>query len=53
MYCLERDANVQIYGNEKDFFYQRLEIVIVPCNYVHTYLGYEGDSIHPECVADL
>lgn len=53
MYCLEPDADIEIYGNERGGDYQRLEIVLVPCNYVHSYLGYEDDSIHPDCVADL
>ena len=24
--------------------------MVVPCNYVHTYLGYEGDTISPGCI---
>ena len=27
--------------------------MLVPCNYQHTYLGYTGDSVAPECIADL
>ena len=53
MYCLEPSADIEIYGHEKNENYQRLEIVMLPCNYVHTHLGYEGDSVHPECDADL
>ena len=27
--------------------------MLTPCNYVHKYLGYEGDTIKDECIADL
>ena len=39
--------------NEKNDEYQRIEVVLVPCNYLHTHLGYTGDSIDENCVADL
>ena len=32
--------------------YQMLTIDLVPCNYVHSYLGYEEDSIADGCIAD-
>ena len=55
MFCVDwnEGENLQIYGNEKNDEYQRVELVLTPCNYLHTHLGYEGDTIHPECVADL
>ena len=53
MFCIDDYDNFRIYGNEKNTYYQRFEIILVPCNYVHTQFGYEGDSIHPECIADL
>ena len=40
-------------GGESDASYQRIEFVLVPCNYLHLHLGYTGDSIHPECIANL
>ena len=33
MFCLDYSDDVLIYGNEKNEEYQRLEIVLVPCNY--------------------
>lgn len=54
MYCID-DADldaISIYGNERNENYSRLEVILVPCNYVHSYMGYEGDSVHPECIAD-
>lgn len=53
--CLDwnDDEPLLIYGKERNDEYQRIEIVLVPCNYIHTHLGYTGDSIAPECVADL
>lgn len=53
MFCIDPTEELHIYGNEKSYNYQRLELIITPCNYLHTHLGYEGDSIHPECIADL
>ena len=32
--------------------YQMLSFDLVPCNYVHSYLGYEHDSIADGCIAD-
>ena len=54
MYCLDWSSPevLKIYGNERNDFYQRIEFVIVPCNYLHTIWGYE-DTIADECVADL
>lgn len=53
MYCLDLDEEISLFGNERNDNYASLEIVLVPCNYVHSHLGYEGDSIHPECIADI
>ena len=33
--------------------YSALEFFLFPCNYIHQYMGYTGDSIHPECIGDL
>ena len=54
MFCLDWDSqDILIYGNERNDEYQRIELVLTPCNYLHTHLGYKDDKIHPECVADL
>ena len=54
MFCLDWDSqDILIYGNERNDEYQRIELVMTPCNYLHTHLGYKGDQIHPECVEDL
>lgn len=55
MYCFDWTDDVEpilIYGNEKNDEYSRVELVLVPCNYVHTRLGYEGDTVPEECLAD-
>lgn len=49
----EEGENLKIYGNERNDEYQRIEIVLVPCNYLHSHLGYRLDRIHEDCVADL
>ena len=43
----------EIMGYEFDDDYIRLEVVLVPCNYLHTMLGYQEDSISSECIGDL
>ena len=44
---------VEIYGDENNVEHQRIEMLLLPCNYLHTDTGYTGDSIHPECIGDL
>ena len=29
-----------------------IEIYLLPCNYLHTYYGYTGDSVSKECIAN-
>ena len=55
MFCLDwNDAiPIEIQGTEIDDDYARLEVNLVPCNYMHTMLNYQGDSIHPQCEGDL
>ena len=53
MFCLDWSEDIFIYGNEKNEEYQRIELVLTPCNYLHTHLGYKNDTVHPDCVADL
>ena len=55
MFCLDwnDDEPFELIGNSIDDNYTRLEIVLVPCNYMHTQLGYQDDSINPECIGDL
>ena len=54
MYCIDDEfENYVIYGNTRTVEYQRAEVVLAPCNYLHEELGYSEDSIHPECIADL
>ena len=57
MYCIdwedpEGTGDLLIYGNEKNNEYQRIEVVLVPCNYQHTKWGYTGDKISPKCNPD-
>ena len=57
MLCLDwnDEEPFEIIGSDIDDDYTRLEVNLVPCNYIHTMLGYQGDfnSISPECVTDL
>ena len=55
MLCIDwnDDDPFEITGTEQDDEYTRLEIIFLPCNYIHTMLDYKEDSISPDCVADL
>ena len=54
-FCLDWSEDLIVYGNERSRNYQVIEILVLPCNYLHVNENDEvvGDSIHPECVADL
>ena len=47
------DNPVEFVGESNDNDYTRLDVMIVPCNYIHIEMGYEGDSVYPECEGDL
>ena len=56
MFCLDWDnEDLLLYGDEKksEYTYQRIEFDMTPCNYLHTHLGFEGDTIHDACIYDL
>ena len=56
MFCIDwddLDEPYQIQGYEFDNDYARLEIRVLPCNYIHTQMGFEGDSVSSECIRDL
>ena len=55
MFCLDwnDDDPIELIGDTHDDDYTRLELLVVPCNYVHTMLDYQYDSVNPQCVEDL
>ena len=55
MVCIDWDDDepISIGGIQNDDNYQILDIVLVPCNYIHSQLGYTEDSVATECVPDL
>ena len=54
MLCIDWDDDdpIEIYKTESDNDYQRLEIFLLPCNYLNSEFG-NVDSVKPECVTDL
>ena len=52
MYCFDQDEmqGLEIYGDEKNENHGKLEILVLPCNYLHTDLGWTEDTIQPDCV---
>ena len=55
MFCIDWDDDqpYEIVGYEFDDYYERLEVVLTPCNYIHTHLGYDKDFVGSECIGDL
>ena len=55
MFCIDWDDDepYEIQGYEFEDTYTHLDIVMTPCNYIHTKFGYEGDSVSSECIGDL
>ena len=57
LFCIDWDEHgddLDIYGNWQDESkYQRVEFVLVPCNYLHNNLGWTDDFIPDGCVEDL
>ena len=56
LYCLDWDKvkdEIEIYGlPEDENSSQRLEFVLVPCNYVHAEIQETDDYIRDECIHD-
>ena len=57
MFCvdyekLDEDLTIWGQGLTIEDTFKRLELIMTPCQYLHTYTGYEGDSIHKDCIAD-
>ena len=50
LYCIDWDnietGETGVWGTEKDDNYQKMEIVLVPCNYVHNEFGDVNDTVH-------
>ena len=54
LYCVDPlGAELVIFGDYGLPDHKLLEIILVPCNYVHTVDGYTEDFIADECIADL
>ena len=55
MFCVDwnDDEPFELLGHERDDNFARFDIVLNPCNYLHTLLDYKDDSVSSECVTDL
>ena len=55
--CLDWDDlrdELEVWGYWTDnSSYQRIEFILAPCNYIHDKNGWQGDTIHEDCIADL
>ena len=52
MFCVDWNGERKIFGNERNENNLRMDIVFVPCNYLHQLDGGYEDSVHPECIWD-
>lgn len=53
-YCIDPlETDFEVSGGLNSRNWQSLDIVLVPCNYVHATWGYTEDFIADECIADL
>ena len=56
LYCLDWDivgGQIEIYGFSTSVEdYQMFTFDLVPCNYIHSFLGYQNDSIVEGCIPD-
>ena len=52
LYCLDWSEDLYIFGEENNPEYQRIELLMVPCNYLHQKWGYTEDSVSNECISD-
>ena len=48
--CLDWTDEMQIWGDTGAADYQRVEMLFMPCNYIHSHLGYDQDSVSDECI---
>ena len=56
LFCVDfeqLDEELAIWSIEDDDNYQRIEIILLPCNYVHAEFGHTDDFVRPECIRDL
>jgi len=51
--CLDDESlrDFEIYGYDSEPEHQRIEFILLPCNYLHK--TWAEDTIHPECIGDL
>ena len=54
MFCVDwsDDNPLELLGREQDDDHIRIELILVPCNFISTALD-KDDQISPECIADL
>ena len=55
MFCIDwyDDEPITIGGEYEDADYIELDVILAPCNYLHTMGGYTEDTVHPECERNL
>ena len=56
LFCIDWNAeeSIEVYGNENSSNYQRLEVILMPCNsaYTDSLVGLEG-GVSPKCNKSL
>ena len=55
LFCVDWEGqsdDIKIWGEDHHTNYRYIDIVLVPCNYIHTEVGWTEDKITPECLSD-
>ena len=55
LYCFDwekLEKDLEIWGSTSYNDFQQFELILSPCNYVHSHLGWTGDSVANECIDD-
>ena len=54
LFCVDWDDDnpFVLQGNENNFSFATIDILLLPCNYVHSDYGDIGDFVHKDCIAN-
>ena len=52
-YCIDFDNEIDIFGNENDKNYKRLEVLLLPCNVINSEVGPLESAVEDQCLGDL
>ena len=51
--CIDWTDDLYLQGTYSDERFSTIDIVMLPCNYIHTNLGFKDDKVSDKCNPDL